>query len=116
MTEKQTAFLEALFSDECRGDVRRAMDVAGYSKNSAPSAVLAPLQDAIFEKTKEFISSNGPKAAFSMLDVMGDPTALGNKEKLSAAKDFLDRGGFKATEKVEVKAESPLFILPPKGE
>jgi hypothetical protein len=36
------------------------------------------------------------------------------KEKMAAAKDILDRAGFKATDKVEVKSETPLFILPAK--
>jgi hypothetical protein len=33
-----------------------------------------------------------------------------------AAKDILDRGGFVKTDKVEVSAANPLFILPPKNE
>lgn len=33
-----------------------------------------------------------------------------------AAKDILDRGGFVKTDKVEVTAASPLFILPPKND
>jgi hypothetical protein len=46
---------------------------------------------------------------------MENPTDLGNKEKMAAAKDLLDRAGFVKTDKVEVTAESPLFILPPKS-
>ncbi len=49
-----------------------------------------------------------------MSEVMDDPTELGNKEKMIAAKDLLDRAGFVKTDKVEVKAVSPLFILPEK--
>ena len=41
---------------------------------------------------------------------------VGNKEKIAVAKDFLDRAGFVKTDKIEVKAESPLFILPAKNE
>ena len=37
-----------------------------------------------------------------------------NKKLKGAAKDLLDRAGFVKTDKVEVKAESPLFILPEK--
>jgi hypothetical protein len=33
---------------------------------------------------------------------------------MAAAKDLLDRAGFVKTDKVEVKSDSPLFILPPK--
>jgi hypothetical protein len=46
---------------------------------------------------------------------MQNPTDLGNKEKMAAAKDLLDRAGFVKTDKVEVKSDSPLFILPPKN-
>ena len=36
------------------------------------------------------------------------------KEKMIAARDVLDRSGFVKTEKVEVSAANPLFILPEK--
>ena len=49
-----------------------------------------------------------------MYEVMHSPTDLGNKEKMVAAKDILDRSGFTKTDKVEVTTNSPLFILPPK--
>jgi hypothetical protein len=49
-----------------------------------------------------------------MFEIMNNPTDLGNKEKMAAAKDVLDRSGFVKTEKVEVSAASPLFILPQK--
>ena len=45
---------------------------------------------------------------------MTNPTDLGNKEKLAASKDVLDRAGFVKTDKVEIKSDSPVFILPPK--
>ena len=51
-----------------------------------------------------------------MYEVMHSPTDLGNKEKMVAAKDILDRSGFTKTANVEVTAASPLFILPPKKE
>jgi hypothetical protein len=51
-----------------------------------------------------------------MAEVMGNPTDLGNKEKIVAAKDLLDRAGFVKTDKVEVKAANPLFILPEKDD
>jgi hypothetical protein len=49
-----------------------------------------------------------------MVNVLKNPTALGNREKIAAAKDILDRAGFKPTDKVEVSAPNPLFILPAK--
>lgn len=116
MTEMQQKFLDALFGDEARGNPRKAMDIAGYSKATSISDVTNKLKDEISEKVKDYIVTYGPKAVFSMVDVMENPTDLGNRDKLAAAREFLDRAGFKGVDKVEVKAESPLFILPPKGE
>ena len=51
-----------------------------------------------------------------MFSVMSDPTDLGVKEKMLAAKDILDRAGFTKTDRVEVKTSEPLFILPAKDD
>jgi len=51
-----------------------------------------------------------------MAHALNDPTELGIRDKMSAAKDLLDRTGYAKTEKMEVTAPSGLFILPPKNE
>jgi hypothetical protein len=56
----------------------------------------------------------GPKAAVAFGQALVDPTELGVKEKMSAAKEVLDRAGIVKTERVEVQASGGLFILPPK--
>jgi hypothetical protein len=43
-----------------------------------------------------------------------DPTQLGIKEKLSAAKDLLDRAGLIKTEKIEVNSSGGVMLLPAK--
>jgi len=50
----------------------------------------------------------------SLVDGMVQPTELGMKDKLTAAKDLLDRVGLVKTEKVQVEATNGLMILPPK--
>ena len=45
---------------------------------------------------------------------MVEPTELGMKDKLTAAKDLLDRVGLVKTEKLQVEASNGLMILPPK--
>jgi len=114
LTDQQQAFLDNLYGPEAKGDIRKAMKIAGYSPQSSSSSVTAPLQDEIFELTKKFIAQSATKAAYSMFEVMDDPRQLGNKEKMAAAKDILDRAGHMKTEKVEVKTDAPLFILPEK--
>lgn len=113
LTEMQLLFLEALFGP-AKGNYVTAKRMAGYSDNVATSQVVEPLREAIANRTRNFISENGPKAVWAMMDIMDNPTDLGNKEKMAVAKDFLDRAGFKASDKVEITSDSPVFILPEK--
>ena len=113
LTEKQQKFLDVLF-EEAGGNLVTAKKLAGYADAVTSRQVAEPLAEEIAELTKKFIASSATKAAYSMFEIMNNPTDLGNKEKMAAAKDVLDRGGFVKTEKVEVTAASPLFILPQK--
>ena len=109
----QQKFLDVLFED-AKGDAATAKNLAGYSSNVATSQVVNSLQDEIEELTRKFLLRSATKAAYSMSEVMTKPTDFGNKEKMAAAKDILDRSGFGKTEKMEIKTSSPLFILPAK--
>jgi hypothetical protein len=113
LTEKQQAFLDALF-EEAEGNPVKALKLAGYAEGTSSTTIMSVLKDEVAERTRDFIATRGPAAAWAMMQVMRSPTDLGNKEKMAAAKDFMDRAGFVKTEKVEVKTDSPLFILPPK--
>ena len=114
LTEKQQKFLDVLF-EEAGGNLVTARKLAGYADGVSSKAIAESLSEEIAELTKRFISSSAVKAAYSMFEVMNNPTDLGNKEKMAAAKDVLDRSGFIKTEKVEVSAANPLFILPQKA-
>lgn len=113
LTEMQQKFLDVLFED-AKGNYVEAKKLAGYSSNVSTTSIVEALENEIAEKTKKFLVSTGVQAAWAMKNVMDNPTDLGNKEKMAAAKDFLDRAGHKGADKVEIKAESPIFILPPK--
>jgi hypothetical protein len=113
LTEKQQKFLDVLF-EEAKGDPVKAKKLAGYADSVSSTSVVNTISDEIAERTKKFIAQSSTKAAYTMFSVMADPTDLGVKEKMLAAKDILDRAGFSKTEKVEVKAQEPLFILPAK--
>ena len=114
LTEKQQKFLDVLF-EEAGGNLVTARKLAGYADGVSTKAISESLAEEITDLTKKFISSSAVKAAYSMFEVMNNPTDLGNKEKMTAAKDVLDRSGFIKTEKVEVSAANPLFILPQKA-
>lgn len=113
LTENQVKFLEVLF-DEAGGDVVKAKKLAGYSENTPTRLIVDSLKDEIFEGTKTYMSRIGPRAAVAFGQALMDPTELGVKEKMQAAKEILDRAGIVKTERVEVQSSGGLFILPPK--
>ncbi len=114
LTDKQEAFLEALMG-EAKGDLRQAMRIAGYSDKTKLHEVVGPLKHEVVERASMALALNTPKAAFSMLNVLDDPTALGARNQINAAKEILDRTGLIKKEQVEVKnTGGAMFILPPK--
>ena len=115
-TEKQQAFLDALMG-EARGNIRKAMDIAGYSKGTKASEVTVPLKEEIIEQASMMLAMNAPKAAHGLLGVLDDPTALGARNAINAAREVLDRTGLVKKEKVEVTNKGGgMFILPPKAD
>ena len=115
LTERQKKFLEVLF-EKANGDVVQAKLLAGYSEHSATSSIVASMKDEIMEATQMFMSRNAPKAAVAMVSGVDEPTQLGIRDRLSAAKELLDRVGLTKTEKVQVEASGGVMLLPPKKE
>ena len=113
LTEKQQTFLNVLF-DEAQGNEVKAKSLAGYAEGSSTTFLVNSLKDEIQEATKNYLARVAPRAAFSMANALNDPTELGIRDKMSAAKDLLDRTGFIKTDKIEVAAPDGIFILPPK--
>lgn len=112
LTENQKLFLEYLFG-EAAGDTVKAKRLAGYSDNYPTSAVVESLKEEIIEHTKLYLSGRGAKAAIKIVGIIDDPTSLGAKEALAAARDVLDRIGVVKTEKIDLGANG-IFILPSK--
>ena len=113
LTDKQEMFLTVLF-EEAQGDPLKAKKLAGYSNNVSTSQITTSLEEEIYSLTRRFIAQSSTKAAYTMYKIMGDTDMLGAKEKMAAAKDLMDRAGFTKTEKIEVSAKEPVFILPAK--
>lgn len=113
LTERQQKFLDVLF-DEAHGDAVQAKRLAGYSDSVSTTEVIKGIKEEIMERTQLYMARNAPRAAMSLVAGMIDPTELGLRDKLNAAKDLLDRVGLVKTEKVQVEATNGLMILPPK--
>ena len=116
LTEKQKAFLHHL-ETEAQGDVKKAMELAGYSSGSRPSEVIKALTDEILEITNRLIAATPVKAVTKLVGVLDDPVRPGNKEIISAAKELLDRAGvFKKDQNsggTNIRTDA-VFILPAK--
>ena len=113
-TDKQTAFLEALLG-EARGDIRPAMTIAGYAKTTKTAEVVSSLKEEITERASMMLAMNAPKAAFGIVDVLNDPSSLGARNAISAAREVLDRSGLVKKEQIEVTNNSGgIFVLLPK--
>jgi hypothetical protein len=114
LTEKQEMFLDALVTD-ARGNIREAMRIAGYSDTTKMHEVVASLKEQITERASMVLAMNAPKAAFGIVGVLDDPSAMGARNSVAAAREILDRTGLVKKEQVEVTGpENGLFILPPK--
>ena len=113
LTEQQQKFLEVLF-EEADGDVAVAKRLAGFSRGYSTKQLTDTLKEEIIAATQHYIATNAPKAAVAMVSGIVEPTQLGLKEKMNAAKDLLDRAGLVKTDKVQVESTGGIVVLPAK--
>jgi hypothetical protein len=114
LSEQHKRFLEVLFT-EANGNISSAMRMAGFSEGYSRRTLTNYLKEEIIEATQLYIAMAAPRAAVAMINAIDDPTELGLKEKMSAAKDLLDRAGLVKTEKVQVESNTGgVMILPAK--
>ena len=113
LTEKQQKLLAVLF-DEAGGDINVAKRIAGYSDATSSTEIINSLKEEILDATSAYMARNAPKAAMAMVGALYDPTELGIRDKMSAAKELLDRSGLDKTEKMQVEAKGGVMLMPPK--
>ena len=99
LTPKQEDFLEAL-SGEALGNIGATMDLARYSRTTKTAEVVGPLKEEITERAGMMLAMNAPTAAFAIVDVLDDPSAMGARNAISAAREVLDRTGLVKKEHV----------------
>jgi len=114
LTEKQQKFLDVLF-DEANGDVTQAKLLAGYAPTSSTSDIVRGIKEEVLEATQMFMARNAPRAAVAMVSGINDPTELGMREKITAAKELLDRTGLVKTEKMQVESTGGVMLMPVKN-
>ena len=112
LTEQQQKFLSVLF-DDAGGDVLLQKNLQGI-QIQLYNQLYNSLKEEIIDATQTFLSRNAPKAAMAMVGALYDPTELGIRDKMQAAKELLDRTGLVKTEKMQVEARGGVMLMPPK--
>ena len=117
LTEQQEKFLAAL-SSEAKGDINKALDIAGYIPG-ASYAVINSLKDEIIDVATKILAKSAPQASNKLVEILNsdDPIPQVNA-KLQAAQTLLDRVGVAKRDKLDVthSVGSGIFILPEKKE
>ena len=113
LTEQQQKFLDVLF-DEAGGSIVQAKKLAGYSDTTSTTHIVNSLKEEILDATQTYMSRNAPRAAVAMVGALMDPTELGIRDKMQAAKELLDRTGLVKTEKMQVETKGGVMLMPPK--
>lgn len=111
-TDQQKLFLDSL--PVCKGDIRKAMDIAGYSSSTSESYMINTLHEEIVEIANKLLAANSLKAAQSLVDVINtEGKQLGANNIINAAKQILDRAGvIQKDASVNVKVGGGVVILP----
>lgn len=119
LTDLQKRLLTALADPENKGNIRHCMRLAGYNDNTQVSDVLDSLHEEMVEVANRMLASGSVRAALELIGVFDDPNEMGVRNKLTAAKEILDRAGVKSKENdgnVTVNTNGGgIIILPAKG-
>ena len=91
-----------------------AKKLAGYAEGTSTTDIVTGLKEEILEATQIYMARNAPQAAVALAGGVLDPTQLGIRDKLSAAKELLDRTGLVKTEKMQVEASGGVMLMPAK--
>ena len=115
LTEQQESFLSAL-GTEAKGDINKALDIAGY-KPGASYSVINSLKDEIIDVATKILAKSAPQASNKLVEILNsdDPIPQVNA-KLQAAHTLLDRVGVAKRDKLDVthSTGNAIFILPEK--
>jgi len=115
LTEQQQTFLSTL-ATSAKGDINRALDIAGYKETSYYN-VIQSLKDEIIDVATKILAKSAPQASQKLVEILNsdDPIPQVNA-KLQAAQTLLDRVGVSKRDKLDVThtATSGIFLLPEK--
>ena len=111
LTTKQAAYVEAYVDNGGHGT--NAATTAGYSKTSAASESSRLLRNPLIQQEiqKRMIMELGLSAPAALQQIKRlSRTAKSDYVKLEASRDLLDRAGFRAPDRVDVRLDSEVRV------
>ena len=113
-TPQKRNFLDALL-EEARGNIRATMNLAGYSLNTKTAEVVGLSKEEITERAGIMLAMNAPQAAFVIVDVLDNSSAIRVRDAISNSGEILDRMRLVKKEQVEITAKTGgMFVFTPK--
>ena len=112
LTEKQTALVDTLVANGC--SIKKAAELAGYSKGesgrvSASKALKLPhVQQYMMQRMNEQFGLSATIAAGRLRSLVSD--AKSEYVQLEAAKDLLDRAGYKPIDRSQVQVAGDIQV------
>lgn len=115
LTEQNIQFVEEFLKQKCKNATKAAIE-AGYSEKTASSQASMLLKhpdvsEYLRQRKAEMAQALRDEFIFDALEakkamyaIMTDPDA-DNRDKITIARDFLDRAGFKPGEEVKLSGE-----------
>ena len=92
LTDQQQNFLDVL-GGEARGNINKALELAGYQPTSK-SHVVDSLKEEIIEVANKILATSAPKASQKLVDILDSDDPIPQvSAKLQAAQTLLDRVG-----------------------
>lgn len=112
-TELQTKFMDAIRDPSNKGNIRAAMNIAGYKSNTPTTAIVKELKEELLSIAQEILAGHSVATTMSLTGLIDDPINPAANTIIRVAESILDRVGIVKTERVEVEARVHNIALLP---
>lgn len=120
LTEQGELFVRLMFDEDATGgDIKKAFELAGYKDTNLSHMLRSKaIQQAIKERTEEYLAANGPRAAMELIKIFRDPGKVGAKMVRDVACDVLGMNGIikKIEQNQPIAMPNVTIVLPAKND
>lgn len=116
LSQQQQVFIDALFDGTSFRNPLDAKRLAGYADDYPVVKIVAEVSEQLIRNYDNALLLAAGKAVLGLVEVMDNPLEPGNKIRLQAIAEILDRAGVVKKDKTEVAPVQQhfMFVLPAK--